>query len=68
MEKRVYRTTKKTMLLSSLRIPRPTDELIVAACAAKGISRSEFIRTALRQAALKIITAQQRKEDTKIAV
>jgi uncharacterized protein (DUF1778 family) len=55
------------MLLSSYRIPRRDDELIVAACASAGISRSEFMRTALRQVALKMIAAQQRK-DTKIAV
>jgi uncharacterized protein (DUF1778 family) len=54
MEKpRTY--TKERMIFSSFRLLRRDVELITVACAMSGTSRSEFLRQALREKALRLV-------------
>jgi uncharacterized protein (DUF1778 family) len=48
--------TKERMLLSTVRISRREHELFMNACKIKGVSRSQFLRDALREKALRVMT------------
>ena len=52
---KVRRFTKKEMILSSVRVPVSTAELWLAASAVEGVSRSEFLRTALRERVKRVL-------------
>jgi uncharacterized protein (DUF1778 family) len=54
-QERIY--TKEPMLLSTVRISRGDHELFMRACKLQGVSRSQFLRDALREKALRIIEA-----------
>ncbi len=47
--------TKKTMLLSTVRLPARDAEIWLSASALEGISRSEFLRKAIRERARLIL-------------
>jgi len=53
--------TKRPMIYSSYRLPKRDNDLLITACSVSGMSRSEFLRQALREKALKVI--QQRVGD-----
>jgi uncharacterized protein (DUF1778 family) len=52
--------TKKKQVTSNYRMTQQDRDLMLAACTTCGESRSEFLRTAVRQRALEVLGRQQK--------
>ena len=55
--------TKKPMFRGSIRIPRQDKQLWSAAAAQEQVSQSEFLRVALRERAVRVLTSRNEQDE-----